>query len=289
MVKLLFARWATEFELSEFKEAIERRNKSEYQKSIAFLDSKKEEISKAYHQLFDEYLKISQQRKEDRTSLIEAYRDNTCTCGRKPEWVDSYGFWGCPNHHDKTIQHVNYIGLGFEYEDAILDADRRTYFNYSTWITTLKHKLELPKSVKTHSLYEFICKDLGLTCMSEFFSGDSIIDKLNNFKESTKRGVYFEKEFMKIVSSMHNRIHYQQAIKYQYESREFKFAIPDFIAVDDDSITIYECKINEDLTDDRQKFLYESLVRFIMDEKKIDKNLFFHYVYKNEKDEIIID
>lgn len=292
MVKLLFARWATEFEISEFKENIESRNRAEYKKSIAYLNSRKKEISEAYHQLFDEYEKISQEKKDEYLRLIRAYRDETCTCGSKPEWIPiENGFWGCPNYRDKsTVQnHFNFIGLDYDYDQAKEFAVQKTEFNYSTWITTLKHKVGLPKSVKTHSLYEFVTEDLGLVCICENFTGESILHKLNSLKESTKRGVDFEHEFRKIAEKRHVRIHYQQAIKYQYESREFKFAIPDFIAVDHDRITIYECKINGELIDDRQRFLYESLVKFIMDEKKIDKDLFFHYVYKDENDKIIIE
>lgn len=288
MVNLLFAKWATIAEIDEFHEAIKKRNAKEYEKSLAYLESKKTEIMNAYHDLLDKYQLIFDSQKKERLLKITAYRDGKCTCGATPVFREGLNFWGCPNYRDKSKIHYNYVGYDYSYEEINQIVDLETYYNYSTWVTTLKHSLSLPKSIKTHSLYKFIMDNDGV-CLSEMFAGESVENKLNNYRESSKRGVYFEHEFKEIAEKKHKKVYYQHAIKYQYWSREYKFAIPDFIAIDDDTITIYECKINSDLIDDRQRALYMDLVSFIMKEKNINKELLFYYVYKDENDNIVID
>lgn len=278
MEKLIYARWASKVEVAEFISGIDRKNKRDYQKSLAYLENKKDVILTNYDLLQETYERIFEDNTAKRELMFYAYENNTCTCGSEPVFIETHGFWGCKNYLDKSVDHINFIGR--DEQEMLEIVKNKTRLITDNWVTILKNKCGLPKSITIFSLYQFVINNGGF-CLGERYEGVNVLHKLNNYRNAIKEGVVFEKEVAEILSKKHDNLFHQQAIKYQYQGRNQLYAIPDFIAVDDHDISIYECKLHGDLIDDRQRHKYMELVSFIMREKKIEKSLLFFYVYKH--------
>src|SRR5690606_34909464 len=154
MEKLIYARWASKVEVAEFISGIDRKNKRDYQKSLAYLENKKDVILTNYDLLQETYERIFEENTAKKELMFSAYENGTCTCGSVPFFIDSYGFWGCKNHSDKSVDHINFIDSN---EEQMLDiVKRKTYLRTDNWVTVLKNKCGLPKSITIFSLYQFI-------------------------------------------------------------------------------------------------------------------------------------
>lgn len=280
MEKLIYARWASRVEIDAFIDDIKKRNQKDYLSSISYMDNHREEIINQYNLLLNTYYDLHDQAKKKRQLYFNAYRSGTCICGGSVELVHFYNFYGCENYRNEEVKHKNFVGDNFGWHGSFKEyLDDVTKVKTDDWVLLLKHKAKLPKKLKLNSLYQFI-KMNNLECINYIFKNEHILDKLNNFRDSIKKGVDFEHEVKEMLEKRHQNLYYQQAIKYQYQERQQLFAIPDFISVDDENIIIYECKLNESLIDTIQEQKYIDLISFIMKEKGMTQKLKFVYVFK---------
>lgn len=285
MENLIYARWTKPLEIESFINSIKEKNEKTYIKSLSYLNHHKYDIIKNYHLLDETYNKIITKNKAKREMLEKALINGNCTCGASVFYVEEYSRYFCEEYDNDYAYHFNFIGFE-KYSDTIIN--EKCYLNTTRWVTELKHKSSLPKSVKISDLYKFIMS-LGLPCLSEKNGGESVLTKLNDYMDAIKKGVHFEKDVKEILEKKYDTVYYHQGIKYQYESRRPRFAIPDFIVSTDDEIIIFECKVNESLKDDMQRHKYLTVVKFLMEEKNIIKNLSFQYVYLDENNKIVFE
>lgn len=285
MENLIYARWTKPLEIDSFLKSIKEKNEKTYQKSLAYLSYHKDDIIKNYNSLDQSYERIINKNKAKREVLEKALITGNCACGAKVFYVEEYGRYFCDDFENPYAYHFNFIGIE---EDADIYINEKCYLNTGRWVTELKHKCALPKSVKISDLYTFIIS-LGLPCLSEKHGGESVLTKLNDYMDALKKGVHFEKEVKAILDEKYDTVYYHQGIKYQYETRRPRYAIPDFIVITYTDIIIYECKLHENLKDDRQRHTYLTVVDFLMKEKKIEKNLYFYYAYLNKENKIIFE
>lgn len=274
----MYARWAKPGEINDFLNSIKERNKKEYERAISYLNHHKKEIINNYHLLSKSYDSIERMLQKKRIKLENALHSGRCYCGEDVFYVEQYDRYFCEKFDLKDQYHMNFV----DREDQAYDfIERDCTFNAGKWVLDLKHKSALPKSVKLSSLYRFAIEN-GLDCLSEKYNQGSVIEKLNDYMDARKEGVGFEIEVKKILENSNALVYYQQGIKYQYNERRPRYAIPDFIVMSDEEILIIECKLHEELFDDVQKQRYIDLVKFIRDEKNIHKKVSFQYVYKKD-------
>lgn len=281
MEKLIYARWASRVEIDAFLDGIKTRNEKEYRKSISYLEHHKEEIFLQYDILKANYERIRHEISANISLATEAYHKGTCMCGGKVRYIESHDFYGCENYKDSNVMHKNWVDKDYTEEDFNLSMKDMGYLRTDDWVTVLKNKLNLPKSVRLISIFRFL-KENDRYCLNAINGGESVELTLNNHRDAIKKGVDFEHEIKSKLEKKYKNLYYHQAIKYQYQQRPQLYAIPDFIAVDVDRITIYECKLHEDLKDDRQRQKYIDLVSFIMREKNMSQEIRFIYVYKRK-------
>lgn len=279
----MYARWAKPGEIKDFLNSIKERNKKEYERAISYLNHHKETIISNYHLLSKSYDGIAKMLEGKRIKLENALHSGRCYCGEDVFYVEQYGRYFCEKFDEKDKYHVNFVDRE---DDAYAFIERDCSFNAGKWVTELKNKIGLPKSIKISSLYKFII-DNGLKCLSEKYGQGSVIEKLNDYMNANKSGVGFENDVKFLLEKANDLVYYQQAIKYQYSERRPRYAIPDFIVINDGEILIVECKLNESLFDDVQKQKYIDLVKFIRDEKQIQKDICFQYAYKGNGNDII--
>lgn len=277
MDNLIFAKFVPRIEVDDFIEAIRKRNELNFTKSKNYLENHKKEVVDAYKELDDKFESLRNKYISEHEARVYAHENECCACGGKLVYIESHGFWGCVDYRDESKYHFNFVGEKFFDKSYYLDSPLEV--SVGQWVTTIKHMASLPNTMKTSSIFKFLidndCCDLAMK-----YGDESTIEKVNNYRGAFKKGTDFELEAKEKLSKIHKKLHYQQPIKYQYHGRQQMFAIPDFIAVEEDAVIVYECKYSPELADDMQRDLYIRLLSFIMKQKDmLGKELLFKYLF----------
>lgn len=278
---LIYARFVSPGEIKSFLKHVEEINKRDYQKSYNHILKNKDAILANYQDLSKKFEEIEKENTLFFRKCQLAKLREKCICGADVVFVEDYGFWGCTNYKDKSVQHLNFI-----------DADdwkiRRYLTNpwpayTSDWLKTIKDMSGLERKVKHSSLFKFIIENGGedLSLKHEGFLSET---KFNRLKGAKKRSVAFERKAFDMLADKYgvSNVWAQQGIKYQYYEQSEHYAIMDFFVFTDTEAIIYECKTSESDYDERQKERYIELTSFYMKKKNIDLPLTFKYITENE-------
>lgn len=277
MDNIIFAKFVPRIEVDDFIKAIQKKNELNFIKSKSYLENHKEEVINSYKELDSKFESLRQQYISEHEARVIAYESDCCACGSDLIYIESHNFWGCKNYLNKDVYHFNFRGGASHHLSNYLDKP----FDVSVgqWVSTIKHMSGLPNTMKISAIFKFLI-DNGFCDLAMKYCNESTIEKVNNYRGAFKKGTDFELEAKDMLLKMHKNLYYQQPIKYQYHERQQMYAIPDFIAVEDDRVVIYECKYSEDLIDDMQKDLYIRIISFIMNQKNMsEKELSFKYIF----------
>ena len=284
---LMFAKWATDVEINDFIRSIESKNKTNYVKSIEYLKKREENILQVYDEISEKYKQEYYRRQKESLAYKKAFEQKKCICGGNVKYIDSHDFYGCDRYKGDNTRHFNFFGKEHLAEYYI---NREFRPNANSWVSDVRNIADISKSVTTGALWMFLTES-GCDDLSLIWNNRPTEDTVNRFKGAKKRSVNFEAQAFKLLKEIHpnDKIKSQQGIKYKYFDSQHKYAICDFIVISDDTVYIYECKLNDMYKDEVQKETYIDLVSYIIKDRSSDRKLVFKYLWLNDDNIIEIE
>lgn len=276
----MYARWVHHSELLSFIKSIQAKNEKNYLKNKSYLQKRKDEILKTFDLVADKYKNEYQSQIDRIASYYNAHFQDNCTCGADVYYVESHGFYGCKNYKDKSVQHLNFRGKDVNHVRYY--TNREPYVNTNQWVSEIRSLSGIDKSVSTANVFEFLIEN-GKYDISLQYNKRPTEDIVNRFKGAKKRSLDFEEQARLHLVSLHpnDKVNSQQAIKYKYFDEQEKFAICDFIVTTEDTVIIYEAKLDSVYIDEVQKEKYIDLVSYLINSKNLNFKLDFRYIVKS--------
>lgn len=203
---------------------------------------------------------------------IQAGELYLCKCGGKLRYIDNFNFVGCVNYKDKSKEHNT---INFPNWSIINDYKPKKYeIEYSKkHLELFRNQFNIPDFVKLSILYNFL-KSNNVEIL-----GDLSLDFYNNSRNSNLNSNNEEKIILQILKNKFKKVYHQQGIKFKTNlDFGYKTKVPDFIAVNDDCIYLFEAKKSISNIDSSQLFLYNLLLQHILDNKKQHKNIKCYFI-----------
>lgn len=276
----MYARWVHHSELLSFIKSIQTKNEKNYLKNKSYLQKRKDEILKTFDLVADKYKNEYQSQIDRIASYHNAHFQDNCTCGADVYYIESHGFYGCTNYKDKSVQHLNFRGKDINHVRYY--TNRQPYVNTNQWVSEIRSLSGIDKSVSTANVFEFLIEN-GKYDISLQYNKRPTEDIVNRFKGAKKRSLDFEEQARLHLLNLHpkDKVNSQQAIKYKYFDEQEKFAICDFIVTTEDTVIIYEAKLDSVYIDEVQKEKYIELVSYLINSKNLNFKLDFRYIVKS--------
>ena len=109
-----------------------------------------------------------------------------------------------------------------------------------------------------------------------------ILTEFELINDTRKKATKFELSQVEILKSKFKKVNHQLGIRYKFNgNQKEKFAFPDIITSNENSVFIYECKTNKSDIDIYQKELYIALVEKMLSEAGVNKNVVFEFLFEN--------
>lgn len=275
-----YVRTASNTEIDKFFSDLASERRKKYSKSLDILNHYKDAIFAEFELIMSEYarksveypIKVSEFYQEVER-LIE---ERKCTCGGNLRLIDGlYGeFWGCSNYKDETVKHQNYmdnahIWVPFQ-KPSVLG-----------WAASIRSRLNLPRSLPTGCIYTFILNS-GYEDISELYHGISERTNVYKLVDTRKKATEFELKELERLKKTLDKISFQLPIRYKFNgNQQEKFAFPDIVGSNTNTVYIYECKTNKSDVDIYQKELYTALITQIIKDKGINKRVVHEFLFEN--------
>lgn len=271
---LEYAKPMTTREVNAFFKSLEDDRQKNYRKSLDLLTRYKD-ILLEEHRTYDAYFAEECEKVRILREEAQKVKDaKVCVCGAKIRYVSgSYNFWGCSSYHNREVEHRNYEDRSIEH------AFPWPVPNH--WISDIRNKLNLPKSLRTGHIYHFYLDNGYADLLLKYtgVSSEKVVYKLCDTRDKAKS---FEKEQFEIICSMLNKCAFQFAIRYKYQGSKEKISFLDILGSDDKTVYIYECKTTKRDIDIFQRDTYIELVQRILDDLAIRKDIKFVYLIERE-------
>ena len=121
----------------------------------------------------------------------------------------------------------------------------------------------------------------GMQDLLEKHTNKKSITQLELFKKVGKISNEYEKNCVSELKVIYPSVIHQFPIKYQLKGKKDKFCFIDILCSNDTDVVIHECKTSDGDQNPEQIELYEALISFIINEKKINKRLSTKYLIQN--------
>ena len=282
--ELLYARWASEKEVSDFYGYLNSQKKNKNDFTSKWLADHGGDFIDLHSRFFDEYYlhkkNIYLKRLEEsiilyheRLSSYNHRKENLdlCPCGSKERIYsyNDYEFIGCPNYKDLNYNHTKiYPPWNPEKNNDSID-EIEHYKPGPQYLSVLKKFYNLPKELKSSILSEFL-KMNNIPLLSDV---DKIVRVASDASSLSKNR---ENLVRPILENCFDKVYYQKMIKAKYKYNSKTTFIPDFICVKDDAIYLIEQKKNIDNVNMDQINQYMELISFMIN--KSEKNYHLKYL-----------
>ena len=284
-MKIIDARWETPEEKQNRLNYFKEKNSQKDQASLIYCTNNLNKIISDYEIFKNNYMDAKLKEQEDYFNKqvdyknarikeakhieeviqnVQAGQSYLCQCGGKLRYIENYNFVGCINYKDNSKKHTSINYPNWEY---INNLNPKKYdIEYSTMhLSLFRDQFDIPPFVKVSILHNF------LKANNVKILGDLDID-FYKARNSSLNSSNEEKIILQILKNKFKQVYHQQGIKYKTNLDFYhKVKIPDYIAINDDSIYLFEAKKTIGNIDTAQLYLYELLLKHMLGNKNIDK------------------
>lgn len=222
------------------------------------IKSYKEKLINAYHVFESEKIEDYKNELIKLDSKKNLWESKKCICGANLNYIEEYGFWGCPNYkNNKTTNHIT-----FRCNQSELIENQ---FNYTkvrlshNWSSEIIKRCGLKGLITAKELLIFYESE-GLEDLRSKYGYKNSMKSISAFPTASKHSKKEELEIQNFLEEYFPKSNYQLYVKYKISGQDEKICIIDLIVSDDDYVFLIEIKRHNIYIDEDQITLYFKLL-----------------------------